>query len=107
MWTSVSPCFKALEIVVSKVTLAFLESCCRRERVPEWRVYDVCAQMRAQVNLKKEARLNAAIPIKVGPIKPQYTPHTPPIHPGYTPYTPPIKPLLTPYTPPIRPLYAP
>lgn len=54
--------FKALEIKVSKVTLAYLESCCRRYKVPDYRVYDVCAQMRLQVSNKREARL--PVPIK-------------------------------------------
>ena len=49
--------FKALEISVSKVTLAFLESCCRRYKVPDYRVYDVCAQMRMQVSNKRAASL--------------------------------------------------
>ena len=44
---------KSLDIPVSKVTLAFLENFCRRSRVPEWRVFDVCAQMRAQSEKKK------------------------------------------------------
>ena len=42
---------------VSTVTLAFLESSCRRCRVEEWRMFDVCAQMRAQVEQKNEGRL--------------------------------------------------
>ena len=44
---------KSLDIPVGKVTLAFLENFCRRSRVPEWRVFDVCAQMRAQSEKKK------------------------------------------------------
>ena len=55
---------KANDVVVSKVTLAFLESRCRREGVPDWRVYDVCAQMRKQVSAKKERRLAESIPRK-------------------------------------------
>lgn len=54
--------FKALDISVSKVTLAFLESCCRRYNVPDYRVYDVCAQMRLQLSNKREARLS--VPLK-------------------------------------------
>lgn len=42
---------------VSTVTLAFLESSCRRCRVEEWRMFDVCAQMRAQADEKLERRL--------------------------------------------------
>ncbi|CEG00208.1 Tetratricopeptide-like helical [Ostreococcus tauri] len=42
---------------VSTVTLAFLESSCRRSRVEEYRVFDVCAQMRAQVDQKRNGRL--------------------------------------------------
>ena len=42
---------------VSTVTLAFLESSCRRSRVEEWRMFDVCAQMRAQADEKLERRL--------------------------------------------------
>jgi hypothetical protein len=42
---------------VGKVTLAFLENFCRRSRVPEWRVFDVCAQMRAQSEKKKTTKL--------------------------------------------------
>jgi len=42
---------------VSTVTLAFLESSCRRSRVEEWRVFDVCAQMRAQADQKLAGRL--------------------------------------------------
>ena len=53
---------KALEISVSKVTLAFLESCCRRYKVPDYRVYDVCAQMRMQVSNKRAASL--PVPLK-------------------------------------------
>ena len=55
---------KANDVVVSKVTLAFLESRCRREGVPDWRVYDVCAQMRKQVSAKKERRLAESVPRK-------------------------------------------
>ena len=45
---------KSLDVPVGKVTLAFLENVCRRSRVPEWRVFDVCAQMRTQSEKKKE-----------------------------------------------------
>ena len=34
---------KSFDVSVGKVTLAFLENVCRRSRVPEWRVFDVCA----------------------------------------------------------------
>ena len=53
---------KSLDVPVGKVTLAFLENVCRRSRVPEWRVFDVCAQMRTQSEKKKEraAFLSAA-----------------------------------------------
>ena len=47
-------------VAVGKVTLAFLENVCRRSRVPEWRVFDVCAQMRAQTQRKKERSLPSA-----------------------------------------------
>ena len=47
---------KSFDVSVGKVTLAFLENVCRRSRVPEWRVFDVCAQMRAQSEKKKGAR---------------------------------------------------
>lgn len=43
---------------ISNVTLAFLEACCRREPAYEWRVYDVCAEMRQQ----KERRVQAKLP---------------------------------------------
>jgi len=55
---------KAHDVRVSKVTLAFLEACCRRSKVPEWRVFDVCAQLRHQVTAKKQARLAAQMPAK-------------------------------------------
>ena len=55
---------KAYDVRVSKVTLAFLEACCRRSKVPEWRVFDVCAQLRHQVTAKKQARLAAQMPAK-------------------------------------------
>ena len=55
---------KALDVAVGKVTLAFLESVCRRSKTPDWRVYDVCAQMRKQVAAKKERRLAEGIPAK-------------------------------------------
>ena len=42
------------DVTVSKVTLAFLESVCRRSKVPEYRVFDVCATMRQQTHNKKE-----------------------------------------------------
>lgn len=42
---------------LSPVTLAFLEACCRREPEVEWRVYDVCAQMRQQKEHKRQAGL--------------------------------------------------
>jgi len=48
---------KSFDIPVGKVTLAFLENFCRRSRVPEWRVFDVCAQMRAQSEKKKQQSL--------------------------------------------------
>ena len=55
---------KLYDVRVSKVTLAFLEACCRRSKVPEWRVFDVCAQLRHQVTAKKQARLAAQMPTK-------------------------------------------
>jgi len=48
---------KDARISVSTVTLAFLESSCRRSRVEEWRIFDVCAQMRAQAEEKASNRL--------------------------------------------------
>ena len=51
---------KSLDVPVGKVTLAFLENVCRRSRVPEWRVFDVCAQMRAQSEKKKARDADAA-----------------------------------------------
>ena len=42
---------------LSRVTLAFLESCCRGSTQHEWRVYDVCAVMRQQKERKREAAL--------------------------------------------------
>ena len=51
---------KSLDVSVGKVTLAFLENVCRRSRVPEWRVFDVCAQMRAQSEKKKARAADAA-----------------------------------------------
>jgi len=44
---------KDAEVGLSTVTLAFLESCCRRSKVDEWRVFDVCAQMRIQSEKRK------------------------------------------------------
>ena len=55
---------KTVDVAVGKVTLAFLESVCRRSKTPDWRVYDVCAQMRKQVAAKKERRLAEGIPAK-------------------------------------------
>ena len=52
---------KSFDIPVGKVTLAFLENVCRRSRVPEWRVFDVCAQMRAQSEKKKQQNLRSSI----------------------------------------------
>ncbi len=52
---------KSFDIPVGKVTLAFLENFCRRSRVPEWRVFDVCAQMRAQSEKKKQQSLRYSI----------------------------------------------
>ena len=51
---------KSFDVSVGKVTLAFLENVCRRSRVPEWRVFDVCAQMRAQSEKKKARDADAA-----------------------------------------------
>ena len=48
---------KDANVRVSTVTLAFLESSCRRSRVEEWRIFDVCAQMRAQAEEKASNRL--------------------------------------------------
>ena len=48
---------KDASVSVSTVTLAFLESSCRRSRVEEWRIFDVCAQMRAQAEVKASNRL--------------------------------------------------
>lgn len=42
---------------LSTVSLAFLEACCRNEPDCEWRVYDVCAVMRQQKELKQQAAL--------------------------------------------------
>ncbi|KAL4857943.1 Protein Rf1 [Chlorella vulgaris] len=42
---------------LSSVTLAFLEACCRSEPEHEWRIYDVCAVMRQQRELKDQAGL--------------------------------------------------
>ncbi|EFN58573.1 hypothetical protein CHLNCDRAFT_140730 [Chlorella variabilis] len=42
---------------LSNVSLAFLEACCRSEPDCEWRVYDVCAVMRQQKELKRQAGL--------------------------------------------------
>jgi pentatricopeptide repeat protein len=42
---------------LSTVSLAFLEACCRSEPDCEWRVYDVCAVMRQQKELKQQAAL--------------------------------------------------
>jgi pentatricopeptide repeat protein len=38
---------------LSSVTLAFLESCCRKDESLEWRIFDVCAEMRRQQYNKK------------------------------------------------------
>ena len=48
---------KDTKLRVSTVTLAFLESSCRRSRVEEWRIFDVCAHMRAQADQKLAGRL--------------------------------------------------
>lgn len=42
---------------LSNVTLAFLEACCRRHPSYEWRVYDVCAEMRQAKERKLQAQL--------------------------------------------------
>jgi pentatricopeptide repeat protein len=42
---------------LSYVSLAFLEACCRGEPDYEWRVFDVCAVMRQQKELKRQAGL--------------------------------------------------
>jgi hypothetical protein len=42
---------------LSTVSLAFLEACCRAEAGCGWRVYDVCAVMRQQKELKRQAGL--------------------------------------------------
>ena len=47
---------KDAEVGLNTVTLAFLESCCRRSRVDEWRVFDVCAQMRIQSEQRKSMK---------------------------------------------------
>ena len=44
------------EVGLNTVTLAFLESCCRRSKVDEWRVFDVCAQMRIQSEQRKSMK---------------------------------------------------
>ena len=41
---------------LSNVTLAFLESSCRREGIEEWRVYDVVATMRQQKERAQQAQ---------------------------------------------------
>ncbi|QDZ22670.1 pentatricopeptide repeat domain-containing protein [Chloropicon primus] len=41
---------------LSSVTLAFLESCCRKDEALEWRVFDVCAEMRRQQYNKKAVK---------------------------------------------------
>ena len=58
---------KAYDVRVSKVTLAFLEACCRRSKVPEWRVFDVCAQLRHQVTAKKRLGGSDAGQVEVAP----------------------------------------
>ena len=55
---------KSFDIPVGKVTLAFLENFCRRSRVPEWRVFDVCAQMRAR---RAGGKCAIVCPIRKGP----------------------------------------
>ena len=49
---------------LSSVTLAFLESCCRKDEALEWRIFDVCAEMRRQQYNKKIVRkeLNTKAP---------------------------------------------
>merc|ERR1712176_969306 len=49
---------------LSSVTLAFLESCCRKDESLEWRIFDVCAEMRRQQYNKKLVReeLNVQAP---------------------------------------------
>jgi len=42
-----------MSLRLSTVTLAFLESCCRKEEKLEWRIFDVCAEMRRQQYNKK------------------------------------------------------
>ena len=42
---------------LSYVSLAFLEACCRGEPDFEWRVFDVCAVMRQQKEVKRQAGL--------------------------------------------------
>lgn len=42
---------------LSLVALAFLEACCREDPGTEWRVYDVCAQMRRQKEQKRQGSL--------------------------------------------------
>jgi pentatricopeptide repeat protein len=42
---------------LSYVSLAFLEACCRGKPDYEWRVFDVCAVMRQQKELKRQAGL--------------------------------------------------
>jgi len=47
---------KDAEVGLNTVTLAFLESSCRRSKVDEWRVFDVCAQMRIQSEQRKSMK---------------------------------------------------
>ena len=42
---------------LSNVSLAFLEACCRSEPQYEWRVWDVCAVMRQQKEMRRQAGL--------------------------------------------------
>ena len=39
---------------LSNVSLAFLEACCRSSPDHAWRVFDVCAEMRLQSELRRE-----------------------------------------------------
>ena len=62
--TSAAPASAASASVVaarlpklSNVSLAFLEACCRSEPQYEWRVWDVCAVMRQQKEMRRQAGL--------------------------------------------------
>lgn len=51
---------KATHARLSNVTLAFLEACCRSSSAYAWRVFDVCAEMRHQSELRREVGLQVS-----------------------------------------------